>query len=383
MKSFNFILFALLAIISSCTTQVDNKYHITGTGWDKYNGNEFRIAVQDTSDLGLKVLAKAQIIEGNFILAGEIEHPQSAYLGIYTSDGEFAGWKQNYIAESGELLMELKTDAKKATILGGNYNDIIFRDIAENAEINSAKKELDEFSKKFYGLKKEEQDQLAKDKFMKLYKKHTDLLKVAYTKLFENHEDPYVRLLCISHLRGMENIKEELASLEKEIGTVPEISMYRYSMKKAEEAAKNRKTVGVGSIVQDFTAKNLEGESFNLANVLKENKYVLVEFWASWCSPCRAEIPHMKKAYSHFKDKEFEIVSFTLDHVQKSWKKASDKEQIPWINVGDLKAHASPVVQMYGVQGVPANFLVNAKGEIVAVNLRGTQLDEKLEELLK
>lgn len=363
--------------------QDDKTYKITGNGWEKYNGKEFRVLVLDTTVTGIKNIASALIENGEFTIEGSIEYPQTAFLGIYTTDDEFCGWKQNFIAEAGNIALELKDGDIKANIKGGKYNGIIFRDIAEISEIKAAKKELDDYSKEFDALEKEEQDQAAQDKFMKLYRKHAELLRDAYTDLLKNHEDPYARLLSLSHLRGLKNLKEELANLEKEIGSVPEIQVHRYSMKKAETMAKNRKSVGVGSVVKDFTAKNLEGESFNLSDVLKENKYVLVEFWASWCAPCRAEIPHMKEAYSHFSDKDFEIVSFTLDHVQKSWKKASDKEQIPWINVGDLKADASPVVQMYGVQGVPANFLVNADGKIIAVNLRGKQLDEKLEELLK
>lgn len=382
MKNTSLILLVIMAIISSCSQKPDNSFQITGTGWEKYNGKELRVLVRDTSDTGMAEVGTGIIENGQFAIIGSIEHPQSAFLGIYTTDGEFAGWKQNYIAEPGKISMELKVGAKKASISGGKYYDIIFTDVTERSEIKSAKIELDNFSKKFNKLPKEEQDQAAQDQFMKLYRQHDDLLKNAYMDLLKNHEDPYVRLLSISQLRGVKNVKEELANLEKIIGAVPEIQMYRYSMKKAEEMAKNRKTVDIGSVVKDFTAKNLEGESFNLANVLKENKYVLVEFWASWCAPCRAEIPHMKDAYANFKDKDFEIVSFTLDHLEKSWKKASDKEQIPWINVGDLKAYKSPVVQMYGVQGVPANYLVNNKGEIVALNLRGKKLDEKLEELL-
>lgn len=383
MKNLSLIFLVLVTIISSCTMQQNKSFKITGNGWEQYNGKEMQVLVRDTTPEGIKTIASAIIENGKFVMNGTIEHPQTAFLGIYTTDNEFCGWKQDFIAESGNITLNLKEGEGKSKIQGGKYNQIIFNEVAAIPELKSAKQELDDFSKKFNALKKEEQDQTAQDQYMKLYKHHTDIEREAYMDLFQNHEDPYVRLLCISHLRSLKNGKEELAKLEKELGLVPEIACYYYSAKRAKEMAKNRKTVGVGSIVKDFTAKNLEGEAFNLANVLKENKYVLVEFWASWCSPCRAEIPHMKHAYENFKDKDFEIVSFTLDHVQKSWKKASDKEQIPWINVGDLKAHASPVVQMYGVQGVPANFLVNAKGEIIAVNLRGTQLDEKLEELLK
>ncbi|NOU62074.1 TlpA disulfide reductase family protein [Marinifilum caeruleilacunae] len=383
MKKISILLLAIATILASCSIVPDDSYQITGSGWEQYNGKEFQILVRDTSETGIKTIASSIIENGKISLQGNIDHPQTAFLGIYTKDNEFCGWKQDFIAEPGTFTFVLKEGEKKASIEGGKYNDILLKDIPAKKDIANANKNLTEFAEKYSSLKKEEQDEKAQRKYQELYSVYSKALQNGYVDLFKSHNDPYVRLLCISHLRGLKNVKEELANLEKEIGLVPEIANYYYSMKKAEEMAKNRKTVGVGSVVKDFTAKNLEGESFNLAKVLKQNKYVLVEFWASWCGPCRAEIPHMKDAYENFKDKDFEIVSFTLDHVQKSWKKASDKEQIPWINVGDLKAHSSPVVQMYGVQGIPANFLVNQEGEIVAVNLRGTQLDEKLEELLR
>ncbi|MCV6605906.1 MAG: TlpA family protein disulfide reductase, partial [Porticoccaceae bacterium] len=110
----------------------------------------------------------------------------------------------------------------------------------------------------------------------------------------------------------------------------------------------------------------------------------LVEFWASWCGPCRMEIPHMKKAYQKYRKKGFEIASFTLDSDMEDWEVASEEEEIPWLNLGDLKAMQSPVAKLYGVSGVPTNYLVEGgTGKIIAKNLRQDALDKKLAELLE
>ncbi len=150
----------------------------------------------------------------------------------------------------------------------------------------------------------------------------------------------------------------------------------RMCVKSTLERLESNKRVG------DFSTNNLVGISFNLADVLKVNRYVLIEFWASWCSPCRAEIPFLKEAYAKYSLKGFEIVSFSLDHEKEKWAKASEDDGITWIDVGDLRAHNSPVVALYGVTGIPDNYLVNSEGEIVATKLRREKLNEKLKELL-
>ena len=91
----------------------------------------------------------------------------------------------------------------------------------------------------------------------------------------------------------------------------------------------------------------------------------------------------MKKAYERFNKKGFQIVSFTLDHDRVRWEKASTEEKLPWVNVGDLLAYKSPIVKMFGISGVPANYLVDSSGKIIAMNLRQNNLDEKLAELLE
>jgi len=160
------------------------------------------------------------------------------------------------------------------------------------------------------------------------------------------------------------------------------IKTMEHNVKRARDNKAMNKSVAIGKSIKDFNAKNHEGKEFNLLKVLQKNKYVLVEFWASWCGPCIGEIPNMKKAYTRFHKKGFEIISFSLDKNKLKWDNAFNQKQIPWIDTSDLLAHKSPIVKMYGVSGIPANFLINNQGEIIFKNLRGGELEEKLEELL-
>ena len=131
------------------------------------------------------------------------------------------------------------------------------------------------------------------------------------------------------------------------------------------------------------SAKSIEGKTIELDAVLKKNEYVLLEFWASWCGPCLKEVPHMKKAYQEFNEKGFEIFSISLDDERKLWVGASEQIMPPWINVSDLKAYDSPATIKYGVQIIPRNFLLDKKGQIIAIDLRGEALSAKLNELFE
>ena len=111
-------------------------------------------------------------------------------------------------------------------------------------------------------------------------------------------------------------------------------------------------------------------------------KYVLVDFWASWCRPCRAENPNVVRVYNQYKDKGFEILGVSLDKSKDAWLKAIEQDKLTWKHVSDLKFWQSEAAQLYGVSSIPYTILLDPEGTIIAQNLRGASLERKLAELL-
>lgn len=143
---------------------------------------------------------------------------------------------------------------------------------------------------------------------------------------------------------------------------------------------KRLKGLAVGSLAPDFTLDSPEGEKVSLSSL--RGQYVLIDFWASWCGPCRVENPNVVKMFNRYKDKGFTIYGVSLDKDKKAWVNAIEKDKLTWVHGSDLKYWQNEVAQSYGVTGIPATFLLDKEGKIIAKNLRGKALEDKLAELL-
>lgn len=143
-------------------------------------------------------------------------------------------------------------------------------------------------------------------------------------------------------------------------------------------AARN---IVMGAAAPVFTQNDINGQPVSLKD--RKGKYLLVEFWASWCGPCRAENPNLLQQYTQYKDKGFDILGVSLDDDKTKWAKAIEMDGMPWTQVSDLKGWNNEIGRLYGVRAVPASILLNPEGKIIGINLRGESLNKKLEELFQ
>lgn len=165
------------------------------------------------------------------------------------------------------------------------------------------------------------------------------------------------------------------ASMTSQVNQI-QAGLSEYTMSKKQGSALENK------LAPDISLKNPEGKTITLSSL--RGKVVLIDFWASWCGPCRQENPNVVRAYNKFKDKGFTVYSVSLDKDAEAWKRAIKSDGLIWPNhVSDLKQWESPMPQLYGFNGIPYTVLIDKKGKIIGTNLRGAALEQKLNEILK
>lgn len=142
-----------------------------------------------------------------------------------------------------------------------------------------------------------------------------------------------------------------------------------------------KRSLAIGAEAPDIALPNPEGEVISLSSL--RGNYVLIDFWAAWCRPCRMENPNVVRVYNRYADKNFEILGVSLDKTKEAWLAAIEQDGLPWLHISDLKFWKSEAARRYQIQSIPATYLIDPDGKIIAKNLRGVTLEAKLKEIFR
>lgn len=366
------LIIATTLVAFACNNLKDNEFLISGEAKGIENGKKVFVEIQ--TETGSLAKDTAIVTDGKFELKGITE---GIDLGFIRFEDEQINLP--LILEEGNIKVTIDKDSIHKSSLGGTLNNDKFQKFNTDSRV---------ISEKVVKFEKEngptmQQAQMSKDtvtinKLLKEYKKFQNEMNEYSKKFIVENNDAYLSVLLLENFLMRqyltpEEVKSHYSKLDKSL----------LETKSAKNIKKNLDTlteVTSGKQAPNFSAPSPDGKVISLKESL--GKVTIIDFWASWCGPCRAENPNVVAMYNELHDKGLNIIGVSLDKDAAKWKEAIAKDKLTWPHVSNLKFWDEPIAKQYNVQSIPATFILDAKGNIVAKDLRGEELKAKVKELL-
>ncbi|MCR4765219.1 MAG: redoxin domain-containing protein [Bacteroidaceae bacterium] len=354
-----------LALLTACTG--NGGYTINGEITDATDGDSIYLVAMSG-----RQMAKQQssvINGGKFQFKGEQSTPELRYIMYEDNAGNDQAL--DFFLENGTIQVKMNTENPSAT---GTPNNNAYQQVRD--EINTVQAKMSDVYEK---LSNEES--------------LTDEVRASLEKQSEELEQQFVNVLVkgtknnVTNEVGVHMLKNfyyymDTPDLAEIVNLIPEKFTADEAVNTIKQHVNKLTATAVGKQFTDFELKDPEGNAIKLSDYAGKGKVVLVDFWASWCGPCRQEMPNVVKVYNQYKNKGFEIVGVSLDQTAEAWKKGITDLNITWPQMSDLKYWQCEAATLYGVNAIPHTVLIDKDGTIIERNLRGEKLYEKIAELL-
>jgi peroxiredoxin len=330
------------------------------------------------------VMDSAEVTDKKIIFKGNLEEPVLVSLRFTPKPVEgkrmIMGQRDvfSFYLEPGNVKLVVNDSLSNSRVTGS-------RTQVDYEKMQAMKKPFDDQQKNLYdqySVYSRAKDTVNANKILAEVRLISDEIKEKVYKPFvmEHGKKSPVALMALGQYAGFGDMN--FAEVEKLFEQIDPVYRSLPTAKSLEDRIEIAKKTGIGAYALEFSQNDTLGKPVSLSSF--RGRYVLLDFWASWCGPCRAENPNLVKSFNHFKDKGFTVLGVSLDQPGKKdlWMKAIHDDKLTWTHVSDLAYWNNAAARMYGINGVPSNFLIDPQGKIVAKNLRGEALDKKLAEIL-
>lgn len=361
------------AVFTSCHESPKNKtivesdsFHIEGSIAGLDSGYIF---LRHIDTAGNAVMDSAAVSGHSFSFSGSQPEP-----AMYSLIIKGAHKSLNFFVENTEIKIAAARDSLIAANISGSPSQSLYA--LYKKELEPVNAQIDTLEKKYEEAYKSRNKGLMKQ-LDSTYNLLDSTRKATITAYVKSNPTSVISAWAITRNFLYSPDANQLTNLYSSLDTSVQKTSYGKRIKKSLEIAEQ---LANGKPAPDFTQNDAKGRPLSLSSL--RGKYVLIDFWASWCGPCRAENPNVVKAYNEYKNKDFTILGVSLDDDKTAWLKAIKHDHLIWRQVSDLKGWKNAVAQQYGIRAIPANILIDPKGIIIAHNLRGDKLNQKLAEVL-